>query len=454
MEQVKNKVAKNQTEEQQEALENIDFKMVTFSLAGKDYGIDIMKVKEIAKDTDFTYVPNTAPFVRGVYNLRGDIISIIDLRVMFNLPVEERPAGELENIIILRLDSGIIGVIVDSTDKVIGISSETIQPTHPLFGDINVKYISGVVENDNRLYIILDVERIFTTEEAMPAEQTRAFAGGPEPGAGAAEKPEAEASAAAKVQSEKETTALQLNFIKETLATFKKFYVTELNEQWVKARLTEWRKLRESQGRDIQLKSVEEANEFLRPFYSNYTGRLLGEEYINEIKSVLPQTEAKTVSAWNPGCGKGYESYSLAGILRDSFSESRIKIWANDNDLLSISSAPGLYFDITEVAPTLRKYLVEGNNGHQFSGEIKESILFEYHDILHQNPFPAVDVIMARDVLSFLQPQDQQKIVTEFEEKLKPNGIVIVGENEILAGAGWTRLESSGRVVAFQKETR
>ena len=68
----------------------IDFKMITFSLAEKDYAIDIMKVKEIAKANNFTYVPNTAPFVLGVYNLRGDIIPIIDLRVFFNITVKQR----------------------------------------------------------------------------------------------------------------------------------------------------------------------------------------------------------------------------------------------------------------------------------------------------------------------------------------------------------------------------
>ena len=66
--------------EQKERVSIVDFKMVTFSLAGKDYAIDIMKVKEIAKAGHFTYVPNTLPFVLGVYNLRGDIIPIIDLR--------------------------------------------------------------------------------------------------------------------------------------------------------------------------------------------------------------------------------------------------------------------------------------------------------------------------------------------------------------------------------------
>ena len=74
----------------------IDFKMITFSLAEKDYAIDIMKVKEIAKANNFTYVPNTAPFVLGVYNLRGDIIPIIDLRIFFNIPIKQRAKDTIE----------------------------------------------------------------------------------------------------------------------------------------------------------------------------------------------------------------------------------------------------------------------------------------------------------------------------------------------------------------------
>ena len=65
------------TEARKEKADKVDYKMVTFSLAGKEYGIDIMNVKEIAKAGRFTYVPNAAPFVRGVYNLRGEIISVI-----------------------------------------------------------------------------------------------------------------------------------------------------------------------------------------------------------------------------------------------------------------------------------------------------------------------------------------------------------------------------------------
>ena len=74
-------------DEKKETLVTIDYKMVTFSLSGKDYAIDIMKVKEIAKAGRFTFVPNTAPFVLGVYNLRGEIIPIVDLRLFFNIDI-------------------------------------------------------------------------------------------------------------------------------------------------------------------------------------------------------------------------------------------------------------------------------------------------------------------------------------------------------------------------------
>ena len=143
----------------------IDFKMVTFSLAEKDYAIDIMHVKEIAKAGRFTYVPNTLPFVLGVYNLRGEIIPILDLRLFFNIPVPKRTGNKLENLLILNVDDQKFGLVVDKIDKVVGVQKSTIQPPHPLFGDINIKYIDGIVEASNRLYVLLDVLKIFAAKE-------------------------------------------------------------------------------------------------------------------------------------------------------------------------------------------------------------------------------------------------------------------------------------------------
>ena len=429
---------KKETEEQ-EQIEQIDFKMVTFSLAGKDYGIDIMKVKEIAKDNEFTYVPNTSSFVRGVYNLRGDIISIIDLRIMFNLPAEEKGEGELENMIILRLDDHIIGVIVDSTDKVIGINSQNIQPTHPLFGDINVKYISGVVENEGSLYIILDVERIFGKEET---DETAPRVEEPE------EQPEAEQAPVAAAGG-KAAEQLDLTFITETLATFKKFYVSSINADWVRSRYSDWEEIRKREGKGVQLTSPEDADQYLETFYSPYSGRLFDSDYIDQITAVLPELQGGSVSAWNPGCGKGYEAYSLACILKMKYPEKKIKIWAHDDDLLNVSSAPTLTF--AEVPEKMQPYVRETENGYQFEKEIKDSILFEYHDITNENAFPPVDIVLARDVFSFLKGEDVERLLDELENLLKPHGVLILGKNEKLTVPGWMEIEQNN-MVAFKKE--
>lgn len=161
----------------------VDYKMVTFSLAGKDYAIDIMKVKEIAKAGRFTYVPNALPFVLGVYNLRGDIIPIIDLRLFFNIDMPEREYDALENMLIVSIGELTFGIVVDEIDKVVGIQKSTINPPHPLFGDINIKYIQGVVEVNNRLYVLLDIDKIFgsktdnkSSEDAVMKEMSARIA--------------------------------------------------------------------------------------------------------------------------------------------------------------------------------------------------------------------------------------------------------------------------------------
>ena len=162
-------------EDEEEKTEQVDFKMVTFSLGGKDYAVDIMKVKEIAKFSGITFVPNTMHFVLGVYNLRGEIISVIDLRRMFGVATEQQEKDQ-ESGLIVRVDEHLLGVVVDTVDRVVGISSSQIQPPHPIFADVNIQYISGVVEHEDRLYILLDVDRIFARGEAT--NETPGFGGG------------------------------------------------------------------------------------------------------------------------------------------------------------------------------------------------------------------------------------------------------------------------------------
>ena len=437
-------VQKESSHRPDEGREKIDFKMITFSLGGREYGIDIMKVKEISKIDRFTYVPNGSPFLRGVYNLRGEIIPIIDFRIMFHLPLKPIEAGKAENVLILNTEDQVMGVIVDSIDKVIGVSSQRVKPAHPLFHDINVQYLKGIIEYGSSLYIVLDVDRILGIAEERQAEQPAAAAEAPAVAAGL------EAPAFAPSGEEESADTLELGFIRDTLSAFRGFVVSDLNLDWVKARLGEWRDLRSSEGRGVQLAEPNEADDFLEPFYSPYTGELWGEAYAREIEELLPDVSGGTLSAWNPGCGKGYESYSFAALLDRHYHGKRIKVWANDNDLLGISMAPTLAFHEEAIPPLLAPFVVKTRNGFGFKQELKDSILFEYHDILHPNPFPEVDLVLARDILSFFNPVQQQALVQLFRSKLRVGGILFIGSNERLVDSGWREVRKGG-VCGFER---
>lgn len=473
--------------EQKERVSIVDFKMVTFSLAGKDYAIDIMKVKEIAKAGHFTYVPNTLPFVLGVYNLRGDIIPIIDLRRFFNIEVPEREKDALENMLIVSVEDQPFGVVVDVIDKVVGIQESSIQPPHPLFGDINIKYIYGIVESNDRLYVLLDIDRIFGTKVfAYPEKRTQDLPSAEDrvPGnvsvatvapvekstsqgmssleavssqsyvteqKSVAEKESKPQGSGVLKEEESGASDADFGFIKDGLQRFKSFYTTEVNEDWVKRRFDEWVR---KKGKDsYQISSEKDAEEFLEPFYSSHTRGFWSKEYSQSLYEALPANSAKQICVWNPGCGKGYEAYSLACVLRKKYPDARIKIYAQDIDLLSISNAPLLSVPNEIASSWYGPFLTQGVTGaYSFKPEIKEMILFEYHDCMHTNTMPVVDLVYCRDLISFLDPSVQKTLLNDFDEKLKGNGRVIVGENETLSHmANWSET-MVGSVVIYGKQ--
>ncbi|MDR1858356.1 MAG: chemotaxis protein CheW [Treponema sp.] len=426
-------------QEQKERADTVDFKMITFSLAGKDYGVDIMNVKEIAKADKFTFVPNAASFVRGVYNLRGDIIPIIDLRNFFHMPLEKKADGQ-ENMLILRINDQVYGTIVDKIDKVVGITHESIQPPHPIFGDINIKFISGVVEKDGALYIILDVVRIFgQNKEEKQKERVAPIGAGAFPPPSPVQAEEAEEQRKAAVDS-------AIGFIKEGLLALKHFQASPLNESWIRRRYAEWSVSRVTS--DMQLRGASDADEFLSNFFSPCSDAFWDDGYADAVKGILPSVSSSSLQVWNIGCGKGYETYSLACILKSKYPNLNLKIWANDNDIMAISQAPNMVFDLEEVPEYCREYMVEGKSGFSFNQVIKDAIVFEYHDVLNDNPLPELDLIVARDLLSFFTEQDQSRMIFGFTEKLKSRALVILGKNEELYGDGWTSL-SNDPVAAF-----
>jgi purine-binding chemotaxis protein CheW len=422
-------------QEQKEHAESVDYKIITFSLAGKDYGVDIMNVKEIAKADKFTFVPNAASFVRGVYNLRGDIIPIVDLRTFFHLPQDKKADGQ-ENMLILRINEQVYGTIVDKIDKVVGINHESVQPPHPIFGDINIKYISGVVEKHGDLYIILDVIRIFGIEEEKKERSVI------DTGTYMAPPPVAEV----KIQPQSPSNDTTFGFIKEGLEALKHFYASSLNEKWLFTRYKEWSA--ERTNADLQLRTTSDADDFLSAFASPFSGVFWDEEYASAVKNILPKLSSNNLQVWNLGCGKGYETFSFACILKAKYPDAHMKIWANDSDIMAISQAPNMIFDIDDVPEYCRPYMVKGNSGFSFNQAIKDSIVFEYHDVLNDNPLPDLDIILARDVLSYFSEADQGRMAANFSEKLKHQGLVILGKNEELSGLDWN-LVSSDPVSAF-----
>ena len=446
-------------QEKKEAASYIDFKMVTFSLADKDYAIDIMYVKEIAKAGRFTYVPNTLPFVLGVYNLRGEIIPILDLRLFFNIEVQKRDEKKLENLLILTLDDQTFGLVVDKIDKVVGVQKSTIQPPHPLFADINIKYISGVVENNNRLYVLLDIIRIFGSKDSgdtkEAAEQMAKNAQMPAAQAAPSVKPAASGSASpapkAAPAKKEEPQNLDIKFIAESLKSYKNFDMSQINENWIKERYTEWAKER---GQDkTQLQSSADADAFMSTFYSSFTGTWWSKDYADCIKNLLPDNNAKQIVVWNPGCGSGQETYCLACVLKSRYPDAKIRIYAQDVDLLGVSNASLLSVPATMEGSWLSPYLTKKANGEStFNQEIKDSIMFEYHDCKNTNVLPMLDVIFARDFLSFVDINSQENILSEFFEKMKGNGIAIIGENEIIPMSYGFGETSKGAVTAYTKD--
>lgn len=427
-------------EEKVAAQEIIDFKMVTFSLGGKDYGIDIMRVKEIAKFSQFTYVPNTAPYVRGVYNLRGDIISIIDLRVMFNVSAEPKAEGKAENGLILRLENNLLGAVVDSIDRVVGFSSTQIQPPHPIFGDINIKFISGVAEHEGRLYIILDVDRIFSRDDE--SERTGKEAA-PTP-APREERPE-EPVDSPRDRRENRT------FLVEGLATFSGFHITPVNEEWFERRVTEWEDTRSKQQQDVQLTGQDAAEEFLAPFFSDYNRKFWGDEYVARIANLLPDATSSLVHVWNPGCGNGHESFSILMMLKHRYPENRVKVWAGDTDLLKISTAPNLVFRLEEIPEYAHQYVEESKNGYTFVQSVKDQVLFEFSDLRNGASMTKMDLIVCRDVVSFFSHDVQVEIFSIFEEILKPTGTLVLGDNERAPDETvWLQIDSNASVFRFK----
>jgi chemotaxis signal transduction protein len=140
------------------ALEAADIQLVGMKLGEEEYAIDVLKIQEIIRTVEITIVPRSDPFVLGVMNLRGKVIPVIDLRVRFNL--EKTDFDKATRVIVVRFEKEQIGFVVDEVTQVIRIAKSMVEPTPPLVGSIGQEYILGICKFNERLIILLDIDRV------------------------------------------------------------------------------------------------------------------------------------------------------------------------------------------------------------------------------------------------------------------------------------------------------
>jgi len=140
-------------------------KFLSFFLANEEYGIEILKVQEIIGMMGITRVPRTPTFNRGVINLRGKVIPIIDLRAKFNMPAKEHT--EHTCIIVVRTGGIELGIVVDKVSEVLDIPAKDIEDT-PSFGiNVNTEYIFGIGKSAGHVKLLLDIDTVLSSRETQ-----------------------------------------------------------------------------------------------------------------------------------------------------------------------------------------------------------------------------------------------------------------------------------------------
>jgi purine-binding chemotaxis protein CheW len=138
--------------------------LVSFTLDTEEYGIEVLKVQEIIRMTSITHMLNAPHYVEGIINLRGKVIPIISLRKKFGLT--ELDTSSQTRITVMDVGGELMGFIVDTVSEVIRISASEIQPTPPVAsGGLDQECITGVINKDERLLVLLDLERLFSPDE-------------------------------------------------------------------------------------------------------------------------------------------------------------------------------------------------------------------------------------------------------------------------------------------------
>lgn len=158
---------------------------LTFKLDSEVFGLAINKVREVLDFTSITRVPQAPEYMRGVINLRGCVVPVIDLRLKFGLPHTQKTVNTCIIITEIKTDEGstILGALADSVQEVLDLDAEQIEPPPRIGSNLRTEFIQGMGKHDERFIILLDIDRVFTSNEIavvqdvhLQAESELAFA--------------------------------------------------------------------------------------------------------------------------------------------------------------------------------------------------------------------------------------------------------------------------------------
>ena len=142
---------------------------VSFVLHGEEYGVPILCVQEIIRYETLTRVPQSPDYVDGVLNLRGQVIPVVNLRKKFELPAQDRDKST--RIIVVEVRGRVMGMVVDEVSEVLQVDMGNIAPPPPMGTHLRTDYISGMAKINETLVILLEIDKILTTEESVVLEQ-------------------------------------------------------------------------------------------------------------------------------------------------------------------------------------------------------------------------------------------------------------------------------------------
>ena len=408
---------------------DFDIKIVSFMLGQQYYAIDIMAVKEIINASKFTRIPNALDFVMGVLNIRGEIIPIIYLGKMFHLSEAEK-VDEDNQIIVIKIDNLVIGLVVDKISQVIPLQKSDIQPPSPLLGGINERYIDGVAEINSRLYVILDIEYIFSDKE-----KTRS---------------------SALVQGRGINEQVFIFFCNQ-IETLANVHVNDFNREGFVRIYTEYAKA--LGGAEMPQLDSNTAQTLTSGVISQYTQSLWDRPYIdyfsNTVFKELQKYIKDEIKVLDIGCGSGHEAFTVYFMLSQHFNNTHITMTAADTNLNAVQSALNFEVNDDDMPSWINadSYFVKLGSTYRIKQEIFEAIAFEFHNAVNMASYQEqFDLVVARDLSLFTSNDEYKTFLEGVSTKIVSGGVLVIGDNEIISDLpGFDKIDNEN-IHIFRKK--